>query len=148
MLELLAFLRANGFKTFIVSGGGVEFMRVWADQVYGVPPEQVIGSSIKTRFHIKDGIPELFRLPEVNSIDDGAGKPVGIYECQSAFKGDPGPARKKNPRGSSFCSVQRRHPSAPAHGTAEPARGTAVKNGRFTSGRPQGLFLMAVSTAA
>ncbi|CAN7468238.1 HAD family hydrolase [Mesorhizobium sp. LjNodule214] len=80
MLELLAYLRANGFKTFIASGGGIEFMRPWTEQVYGVPPEQVIGSSIKTRFEIKDGAPTLFRLPAVNFIDDKAGKPVGINE--------------------------------------------------------------------
>ena len=80
MMEPLAYLRANGFKTFIVSGGGVEFMRPWTEQVYGVPPEQVIGSSIKTKFQLKDGIPVLFRLPEVNFIDDKAGKPVGINE--------------------------------------------------------------------
>jgi hypothetical protein len=80
MLELLAYLRANGFKTFIVSGGGIEFMRPWTEQVYGVPPEQVIGSSIKTRFDIKDGAPSLFRVPEVNFIDDKAGKPIGINE--------------------------------------------------------------------
>ena len=78
MLELLAYLRANGFKTFIVSGGGIEFMRPWSEQIYGVPPEQVVGSSIKTRFQITRDIPELFRLPEVNFIDDKAGKPVGI----------------------------------------------------------------------
>ena len=80
MLEVLAYLRANGFKTFIVSGGGIEFMRPWAEQVYGVPPEQVVGSSIKTKFLMRDGRPELFRLPEMNFIDDGAGKPVGIDE--------------------------------------------------------------------
>jgi len=80
MIELLAYLRANGFKTFIVSGGGVEFMRPWTERVYGVPPEQVIGSSIKTKFQMRDGRPELFRLPEVNFVDDGAGKPVGINE--------------------------------------------------------------------
>lgn len=78
MLELLAYLRANGFKTFIVSGGGIEFVRPWAEQVYGVPPEQVIGSSIKTQFEMRDGLPTLFRLPQVNFIDDKAGKPVGI----------------------------------------------------------------------
>ncbi len=78
MLELLAYLRANGFKTFIVSGGGVEFMRPWTEEVYGVPPEQVVGSSIKTEFIMRDGIPTLHRLPEVNFIDDKAGKPVGI----------------------------------------------------------------------
>ena len=80
MVELLAYLRASGFKTFIVSGGGVEFMRPWTEQVYGVPPEQVVGSSIKTKFQFKDGIPELFRLPKVHFIDDKAGKPVGINE--------------------------------------------------------------------
>jgi len=78
MLELLAYLRANGFKTFIVSGGGIEFMRPWTEKVYGIPPEQVIGSSIKTRFELRDGAPVLVRLPEINFIDDKAGKPVGI----------------------------------------------------------------------
>ncbi len=66
MLELLAYLRANGFKTFIVSGGGVEFMRPWVEQVYGVPPEQVVGSSIKTEFRMRDDTPTLYRLPQVN----------------------------------------------------------------------------------
>ncbi len=80
MIEVLAYLRANGFKTFIVSGGGIEFMRPWSEQVYGVPPEQVVGSSIKTQFQLRDGMPELFRLAEVNFIDDGAGKPVAINE--------------------------------------------------------------------
>ena len=80
MLELLAYLRANGFKTFIVSGGGIEFMRPWTERIYGIPPEQVVGSSIKTRFEMRDGQPMLFRLPEINFIDDKAGKPVGINE--------------------------------------------------------------------
>lgn len=80
MLELLAYLRANNFKVFIVSGGGIEFMRPWSEQTYGVPPEQVVGSSIKTEFQTRDGQPELFRLPAVNFVDDGAGKPVGINE--------------------------------------------------------------------
>ncbi len=80
MIELLTYLRASGFKTFIVSGGGIEFMRPWTERVYGVPPEQVVGSSIKTEFQMRDGRPELFRLPEVNFVDDGAGKPVGINE--------------------------------------------------------------------
>jgi hypothetical protein len=80
MLELLAYLRANGFKTFIVSGGGIEFMRPWTEKVYGIPPEQVIGSSIKTQFAMRDGKPVLARLPELNFIDDGAGKPVGIQQ--------------------------------------------------------------------
>ena len=81
MLELLAYLRANGFATFIVSGGGVEFMRPWTEKVYGVPPQQVVGSSIKTKFQMRDGSPTLFRLPDVNFIDDKAGKPVGINEA-------------------------------------------------------------------
>jgi phosphoserine phosphatase len=78
MLELLAFLRANGFKTFIVSGGGIEFMRPWADAVYGIPPEQIVGSSIKTKFEMRSGGPVLVRLPEMNFSDDKEGKPVGI----------------------------------------------------------------------
>ncbi len=78
MLELLASLRAHGFKTFIVSGGGIEFLRVFAEEVYGVPPEQVVGSSIKTKFEIRDGTPVLIRLPEIDFIDDKTGKPVGI----------------------------------------------------------------------
>jgi hypothetical protein len=80
MLELLVHLRANGFKTFIASGGGIEFMRPWTERIYGIPPEQVVGSSIKTRFELRDGRPVLFRLPDINFIDDGAGKPVGINE--------------------------------------------------------------------
>jgi haloacid dehalogenase-like hydrolase len=80
MLELLAYLRVNGFKTFIVSGGGVEFMRPWTEKVYGVPPEQVVGSSIKTQFQMVNGRPELMRLPEINFIDDKEGKPVGINQ--------------------------------------------------------------------
>jgi len=78
MLELLAFLRASGFKTFIVTGGGIEFMRPWSARVYGVPPEQVIGSSIKTKYEMRDGKPMLVRLPEIDFVDDGPGKPVGI----------------------------------------------------------------------
>ena len=65
MLEVLAYLRANGFKTYIVSGGGVEFMRPWTEEVYGIPPEQVIGSSIKTKYEVRDGTPVLLRLPEI-----------------------------------------------------------------------------------
>jgi phosphoserine phosphatase len=79
MLELLALLRANGFKTFIVSGGGIEFMRPWTQAVYGIPPEQVIGSSIETRYELRDGRPVLVRLPEIAFVDDKAGKPVGIH---------------------------------------------------------------------
>jgi len=80
MIELLAYLRANGFKTFIVSGGGIEFMRPWTEKVYGIPPEQVVGSSIKTKYETRDSKPVLVRLPEMNFIDDKAGKPVGINE--------------------------------------------------------------------
>jgi hypothetical protein len=80
MLELVAYLRANGFKTFIVSGGGIEFMRPWTEKVYGIPPEQVVGSSGKTKFEMRDGTPVLLKLPAVNFIDDKAGKPVGINE--------------------------------------------------------------------
>jgi haloacid dehalogenase-like hydrolase len=78
MIELLAYLRASGFKTYIVSGGGIEFMRPWSERVYGIPPEQVVGSSIKTKFELRDGRPVLVRLPEINFVDDGPGKPVGI----------------------------------------------------------------------
>ena len=80
MLELLAHLRANGFKTFIVSGGGIEFMRPFTEKVYGIPPEQVIGSSIKTKFEMRNGRPVLVREPEIFFIDDKAGKPVGIQK--------------------------------------------------------------------
>ena len=80
MLEVLAYLRANGFKTYIVSGGGIEFMRPWTEKVYGIPPEQVVGSSIKVKFELRDGKPVLIRLPEIDFIDDKAGKPVGIHK--------------------------------------------------------------------
>ena len=78
MLELLGYLRANGFQTWIVSGGGIEFMRPWVEEVYGIPPQQVVGSSIRTRFELRDGEPVLVRLPEIDFIDDKEGKPVGI----------------------------------------------------------------------
>jgi len=78
MLELLAYLRANGFKTFIVSGGGIEFMRPWAEKTYGIPPEQVVGSSGNLRFEMRGGKPVLVKLPEVHLVDDKDGKPVGI----------------------------------------------------------------------
>ena len=80
MLEVLSYLRANGFKNYIVSGGGIEFMRPWAGRVYGVPPEQVVGSSIKTKFEMRDGKPVLVRLAEVNFYDDKSDKPVGINQ--------------------------------------------------------------------
>ena len=78
MVELMSYLRANGFKTFIVSGGGIEFVRPWTEKVYGIPPEQVVGSSGKVRFEMRDGKPVLVRLPALDFIDDGPGKPVGI----------------------------------------------------------------------
>ena len=78
MIELLSFLRANGFKTYIVSGGGVEFMRPMTEKVYGIPPEQVVGSTIKTKYEVRDGKPVLIRLPQIDFIDDKTGKPVGI----------------------------------------------------------------------
>ena len=80
MLEVLAYLRANGFKTFIVSGGGIEFMRQWMEQAYGIPPEQVIGSSVKTEFAMRDGQPTIVRLPQLNFNDDKGGKPVAINQ--------------------------------------------------------------------
>jgi len=78
MLELLAYLRANGFKTFVVSGGGIEFMRVWTRKAYGIPPWQIVGTSNRIKYELKDGNPVLVRLPQINFIDDGPGKPVGI----------------------------------------------------------------------
>jgi phosphoglycolate phosphatase-like HAD superfamily hydrolase len=80
MLELLSYLRANGFKTFIVSGGGVDFMRVFSERVYGIPPEQVVGSTGKVSFELRDGKPVLVKLPEIQFVDDKAGKPVGIHQ--------------------------------------------------------------------
>jgi len=81
MVELLTYLRANGYKTFIVSGGGVDFMRPWVEQAYGIPPDQVVGSSGKVKYQVKeDGTPVLVKLPEINFIDDKEGKPVGIYQ--------------------------------------------------------------------
>ena len=86
MLELLAHLRASGFKIFIVSGGGIEFMRPWTERVYGVPPEQVVGSSIKTKFEMRDGRPTLFRLPQLNFNDDKGGKPVAITNISAVVR--------------------------------------------------------------
>jgi hypothetical protein len=80
MRELLDYLRANGFKTWIVSGGGIEFLRVMSEELYGVPAEQVVGSSIKTRYELRNGKPAIVRLPEIDFIDDKAGKPVGIHK--------------------------------------------------------------------
>ena len=80
MRELLDYLRANGFRTYIVSGGGVEFLRAMAEELYGVPPEQVIGSSIRTKYEVRDGRPVIVRMPEIDFIDDKAGKPVAIHK--------------------------------------------------------------------
>ncbi len=78
MLELLEYLRAQEFKTFIVSGGGIAFMRPWTEAVYGIPPEQVIGSRIKMQYEVRDGVPVIVRLPEIDFVDDKEGKPIGI----------------------------------------------------------------------
>ena len=80
MRELLDYLQANGFSTWIVSGGGVEFMRAFAEDVYGIPPEHVIGSSIRTKYEVRDGKPVIVRLPEIEFVDDKEGKPVGIHK--------------------------------------------------------------------
>jgi hypothetical protein len=80
MLELLAYLRANGFKTYIVSGGGVEFIRAFAEQMYGIPPEQVVGTTGKQQFALRDGTPVLVKLPAVDFVDDKDGKPLGIQK--------------------------------------------------------------------
>jgi phosphoserine phosphatase len=80
MLELLAYLRQRGFTTFLVSGGGVDFMRPWAEQTYGIPPQQVIGSSIQTRFELHDGEPVLMRQSQINVVNDGDSKPVTIQQ--------------------------------------------------------------------
>jgi phosphoglycolate phosphatase-like HAD superfamily hydrolase len=79
MLELLAYLRANGFKTYIVSGGGVDFMRPWVEGIYGIPPEQIVGSSIKAEFRLDGDTVSIEKRPEVEFVDDGPGKPVGIH---------------------------------------------------------------------
>jgi phosphoserine phosphatase len=78
MIELLDYLRAHGFKTFIVSGGGADFMRPWAEKIYGIPPEQIVGSTIKTKYEYRNGNPEILRLPEIDLVTDKAGKPEGI----------------------------------------------------------------------
>jgi hypothetical protein len=80
MLELLAYLRAHDFQTFIVSGGGIEFVRAFSERIYGIPPERVVGSSIETRYEHRGGNPVLVRLPQIRFIDDGPGKPVGIHQ--------------------------------------------------------------------
>lgn len=79
MLELLEYMRANNFKTFIVSGGDIDFMRAWTEKTYSIPPYQVVGSSMKVQYGVKDSIPQIDRLPQFEFMDDGPGKPVGIY---------------------------------------------------------------------
>lgn len=79
-LELLEYLRAHGYKTFIVSGGGIDFLRVWAEEAYGIPPYQVVGSSIKAKYELVEGKPQVIKIPELDFIDDKAGKPVGIHQ--------------------------------------------------------------------
>ena len=80
MVELLEYLRSNGFKTYIVSGGGVEFMRPFTEKAYGIPPEQVIGTSFKMKYEVRDGKPVIVQIPEVNFVDDNDGKPIGIFQ--------------------------------------------------------------------
>jgi hypothetical protein len=80
MLELLTYLRANEFKTFIVTGGGIDFVRVFAEGVYGVPPEQVVGTTLDSKFEMRNGIPTIVKMAEVALVDDKTGKPVGIYQ--------------------------------------------------------------------
>ena len=80
MVELLEYLRANGYKTFIVSGGGIDFMRPWTEEAYGIPTDQVIGSSYNVSYEVIDGVPKLLKTSEIHFVDDKAGKPVGIYE--------------------------------------------------------------------
>jgi hypothetical protein len=79
MLELLDYLRGKGFQTYIVSGGGIDFMRPWAERVYGIPPQQVIGSSLKVKYEVRNDTPRIIRMPAVDFIDDKEGKPAGIY---------------------------------------------------------------------
>jgi phosphoglycolate phosphatase-like HAD superfamily hydrolase len=81
MLELLAYLRGAGFKTWIVTGGGLEFVRPWCEAVYGIPPEQVVGSRVKLKYELRGDVPTLMRLPEIDHVDDGPGKPVGIQQA-------------------------------------------------------------------
>jgi len=85
MLELLGYLRANGYKTFIVSGGGIEFMRPWTERVYGIPPEQVIGSTAGLKYELRNGVPTLVKLPELVHVDDKDGKPVAIQRHIGRF---------------------------------------------------------------
>ena len=101
MLELLAYLRASDFKTFIVSGGGIDFIRVFAEQTYGIPPKQVVGSSIKAKYELLDGEPVIVKMPDLDFIDDGPGKPVGIHQ----HIGRPRSPLSAIPTATSRCSV-------------------------------------------
>jgi len=118
MLELLACLRANGFKTFIVSGGGLDFMRPWTEKVYGIPPEQVVGSSITTKYELRDGKPVLVRLPEMNFLDDGPGKPVGSTRTSDGVRSPP----SATPTATTRCSSGRRRAVGPLHVSRPPHR--------------------------
>ena len=99
MVELLAYLRANGFKTFIASGGGVEFMRGWTERVYGIQPEQVIGSAGKMKFEMREGTPILIKLPEIELFDDKEGKPIAIQSRSAAVRSP----RSATPTGTCRC---------------------------------------------
>jgi len=141
MIEVLAYLRANGFKNFIVSGGGIEFMRPWTEQVYGIPPEQVVGSSIKTQFGMRDGKPVLLRLAELNFNDDKADKPVGINQHIgrqpiAAFgnsRGDQEMLEYTQGGGGARCELLVLHDDAAREYAYGPAQGLPdVKLGAFT----------------
>jgi len=137
MLELLAYLRANGFKTYIVSGGVVEFMRPWTEKTYGIPPEQVIGSYVKLAFEMRNGTPALLKLPEVGLVDDKKGKPVGIQTfigrrpiaafgtpmatCRCCSGPWPEPERAPH------CSCTIRTPRASGPTTASPRSGSSTR---------------------
>ena len=148
MLELLAYLSANGFRNYIVTGGGIEFVRQWGERVYGVTPEQVIGSSIKTRFELRDGKPVLMRLPHLNFNNDKAGKPVTIHQhigraplrhsaTRSATSRCWNTRRAAAARGSdcSSCTMTRHANTRTARCWACPRRSSGPSRRRFTSRR-------------
>ena len=112
MLEVLAYLRANGFKNFIVSGGGIEFMRPWAEAAYGIPPEQVIDSSVKTKFELRDGQPVIVRLPELNFNDDKGASPSASTSTSAASRSLPSAIRM------AICKCSNTPPRAAAHVSA------------------------------
>jgi hypothetical protein len=160
MLELLAYLRNNGFKTFIVSGGGVEFMRPWTEQIYGIPPEQVVGSTILTEFALQDGVPVLVRRPEMDFLDDKEGKPVAITSSsadgrslQQALGRRSADAAMDHrdrrppawsPRSSRRCRARVRLRSRQQHRSPRPGARPGVGKrlgGRVHEGRLQAIFL-------